>query len=1210
MGARTRAPGRAAADTPVRVVLLTLDHHLSGAVERAQAQLAATYPGLSIGFHAASDWEDPALLARCRADIAQGDIILATMLFVEEHVRAVLPALEARREACDAMLGLMSAGEVVRLTKMGGYRMDAPARGPLALLRRLRGSAKPGTASSGRGQMKMLRRLPKLLRFIPGTAQDVRAYFLTMQYWLAGSDENIARMIGALVDRYADGARAGLRGTLPAEPPAEYPDVGLYHPRLNARIAMRVDALPRPAAEPRGTVGVLLLRSYVLAKDTGHYDGAIAALEAEGLRVIPAFASGLDSRPAIDRYFVRDGRPIVDAVVSLTGFSLVGGPAYNDARAAEAHLRALDVPYVSAHPLEFQTLQKWGGGAAGLTPLEATMMVALPELDGATCPTIIGGRAEPGEACCGCARHCDFSGATVAREMQPCAERASALARRVARMVDLRRTPRAERRLAVVLFNFPPNSGSAGSAAFLSVFESLYNTMAALRQAGWSVEVPASVAALRAAVLEGNAAAYGAEANVHARIPADQQVREERHLEAIEAQWGPAPGRVQASSTHIHVLGAQFGNLFVGLQPPSGIEGDPIRLMFEGRFVPNHAFSAFYRWIDRSFGAHAVLHFGTHGALEFMPGKQVGTSADCWPDRLIGDLPNFYLYAGNNPSEAMLAKRRAHATLISHLTPPIARAGLHRELQQLKAGLDRWRTLAGGPEREALAAELRAGALALDLGDGDLETLGARLYELETTLIPFGLHVVGRPMPQPAIDHVLGLLPPEADRETVARALAHDTELPAIVHALDGGYVPPAPGGDLIRNPAVLPTGRNIHGFDPFGIPSAFACREGAAQAERLLARHRAETGRLPETVAMVLWGTDNLKSGGAQIGQALALLGARPRLDSYGRISGAELVPLAELGRPRIDCVVTLSGIFRDLLPLQVRLLAEAALMAAEADEPEAENFVRAHARRLAAERGVDLETAALRVFSNAEGAYGANVNLMIDAALWTSPDELAEAFERQKGHAYGRSGKAVKAPEILNAALATAELAYQNLESVELGITSVDQYVDSLGGMSRLISRARGAEPPVYIGDETGRHATVRTLEEQVALETRTRLLNPAWLEPMLEHGAEGVKQLETGVTAALGWSATTGQVAPWVYARISETYVLDAAMRDRLAALNPKATARMANRLLEASDRQFWQPDAATLAALQAAADALEDRLEGIPSAAPHPPRELAA
>ena len=348
----------------------------------------------------------------------------------------------------------------------------------------------------------------------------------------------------------------------------------------------------------------------------------------------------------------------------------------------------------------------------------------------------------------------------------------------------------------------------------------------------------------------------------------------------------------------------------------------------------------------------------------------------------------------------------------------------------------------------------------------------------------------------------------------------------------------------------------------------------------------------------MVLWGTDNLKSEGAQIAQALALLGARPRFDSYNRLAGAELVPLEELGRPRIDVVVTLSGVFRDLLPLQTRMLAQAALLAAEADEPDAQNFVRRHARAHAAAQGCDLETAALRVFSNAEGAYGANVNLMIDTGAWTDPDELADSFERQKGYAYGVKGAPVRQPELLKAALQTVDCAYQNLESVELGITSIDQYVDTLGGISRAVTRAKGGQTaPVYIGDQTQGTGKVRSLQEQVALETRTRVLNPVWTEGLLRHGYEGVRQIEGSVTTTMGWSATTGEVDPWVYQRISETYVLDVEMRERIAALNPKASARVANRLIEASERKYWTPDAATLAALHAASDELEDRLEGI-------------
>jgi magnesium chelatase subunit H len=1185
----------------LRLVIVTLDNHLSGAVERAQRTLAAD--GISIGFHAAADWEgDPAAIERCREDIARGDIIVATMLFLEDHIRAVLPALAARREQCDAMLGLMSGSEIVRLTRLGGYRMDVPAKGPLALLKKLRGSSKPG-ADSGAGQMRMLRRLPRLLRYIPGTAQDVRAYFLTLQYWLAGSDDNVVEMARALAGRYAAGPRAAMRERLQARPPVEYPEVGVYHPRMKGRISADAADLPAPVGQPgraggavTGTVGLLLLRSYLLGKDSAHYDGVIAALEARGLKVIPAFASGLDSRPAIEAFFLEGGKPKIDAMVSLTGFSLVGGPAYNDARAAEDLLAGLDIPYVAAHPLEFQTLQQWAAGTQGLLPLEATMMVAIPELDGATSPLVYGGRSDSdGAACSGCNRECHFSASGLVREMQACPERAEALAARVARLVRLRRTPRAERRLAVVLFNFPPNAGSAGSAAFLSVFESLQNTLASLQAAGWTVDLPTDASALKTALLEGNAARFGAEANVFRRVPADEIVRREPHLAEIEAQWGPAPGRVNADGGHAHVMGAQFGNVFVGLQPAIGIEGDPMRLMFEGRYAPTHAMSAFYRHIREDLDAHAVLHFGTHGALEFLPGKQAGLSARCWPERLIGDLPHIYLYASNNPSEGILAKRRTGATLVSYLTPALAEAGLTRGLAELKASWERWRQTPDSDRAELLAL-MQEQAAALDLTLGDPETLGVKLYELERELIPLGLHVVGAPLSTSEMQSTLDALP-EGDRLRAAELLSREHETPALIHALDGGFIRPAPGGDLAKNPEVLPTGRNIHGFDPFALPSVHACREGAAQAERLLMRHVADSGRLPRALAMVLWGTDNLKSEGAQIGQALALMGARPRMDGYGRLCGAELIPLADLGRPRIDVVLTLSGIFRDLLPLQTRMLAEAALLAAQADEPLEQNFVRANSLAHASAHGCDLETAALRVYSNAEGTYGANVNLMIDSGCWTDPDELAKAFETQKGYAYGVKGRPVRQGALMGSALAACELAYQNLESVELGVTTIDQYVDTLGGVARMIRKGRGEAAPVYIGDETQGVAKVRRLEEQVALEVRTRMLNPNWYEPMLRHGGEGVHQIEAGVTATMGWSATTGEVSPWVYQRISETFVLDEAMRDRLAGLNPKAAARVANRLIEASDRKYWAPDSETLEALQRAADALEDVLEGV-------------
>ncbi|KAA9006873.1 cobaltochelatase subunit CobN [Histidinibacterium aquaticum] len=1162
---------------PYRVAIVTLDAHAAGPARRAALRLAPDFPGLEIGVHAAAEWaEQPERLTEAKEAVAEADLIVANMLFLEEHVAAILPDLEARRGDADALVGLIADPRIVKLTAMGELDMAAPPSALSRLMKKLRGSSKPGGAS-GEKQMRMLKRLPKILRLIPGKAQDLRAWFLSMQYWLGGSDDNIAEMLRFLVGRYADRPEFSGRE---AHDPVDYPELGLYHPDLpGTRITTDPDAVPAPEGAV-ATVGLLLMRSYILASDRAHYDAVIRAFEAKGLRVLPAFAGGLDGRPAIETYF--EGR--IDALVSLTGFSLVGGPAYNDSAAAVETLTRLDVPYLSAHPLEFQTIEQWSESGQGLGPIETTMLVALPEIDGASSPTVFAGRHGPG----GWTR-ADREGTTAEpRAMEPVPERIEALADKTRRLTALRRKTNADKTVAIVLFNFPPNSGAAGTAAYLSVFESLHATLRRMKSEGYDVDLPETVEALREMVLGGNAERFGQDGNVAAHVSADEIVRGTPWLSEIEEVWGPAPGRHLSDGRGVHILGCHFGKVFVGLQPGFGWEGDPMRLMFEKGFAPTHAFSAFYLWLRESLRADAVLHFGMHGALEFMPGKQTGLDGRDWPDRLMGRMPHVYLYAANNPSEASLAKRRAGAVTISHLTPPLASAGLYKGLAALKDSLNRWRAGDDDPE---LVRLIRDEAAAVDLV-GEPEELWHAVLETEGSLIPDGLHILGRPMSDDQKTDLLALMP-EEHREAAAPHLGRDTELPALMRALSARYIAPVPGGDLIRSPEILPTGRNLHAFDPFRMPTAYALAEGAAQAKLLLEAHDS----LPRSIALVLWGSDNIKSDGAPIGQALALIGARPRFDSFGRLAGADLIPLEELGRPRIDVVMTLSGIFRDLLPLQTRLLAEAAWKAAMADEPEERNFVRANTLAHAARTGCDLETAALRVFSNAEGTYGSNVGALVDGSAFGDEDELADAYQTRKCFAYGRNGRPAPQPELLQSALSCVDLAYQNLESVELGVTTVDHYFDTLGGISRAVRRARGTAPPVYIGDQTRGSAKVRTLQAQVALETRSRSLNPKFYESLLKHGPEGVRQIEAHVTNTLGWSATTGEVEPWVYQRLSETFLLDPAMRERLSQLNPKASARMAGRLLEASDRAYWQPDDATLEALQDAADAIEDRMEGI-------------
>ncbi|MCC7055125.1 MAG: magnesium chelatase subunit H [Gemmatimonadaceae bacterium] len=1255
---------------PLRFVIITLDSHLAGAVAEASAIVLRQVPSIDLRVHVAADWPgDPAALERCRSDIATGDIIAVTQCFQDEQVTAIRDALLARREHCDAMLVAVSAPELVRCTRMGRFDLGGAEEkkpkpwSPLGILKRLRGSRSDGK-SSGERQMTALKAMPALLKFIPGPAQDVRVYLLSIQYWLAGTSENIANLILLHVEKYADGPRKVLRARVRTQAPKVYPEVGLWHPDVRGEhgITEALSALPKQG--PAGTVGVLLGRSYLLADNVAHYAAVVRAFEQRGLRTIPAFASALDARPAIERYFVDGaGRATVDAVVSLTGFSLVGGPAYNDAEAAQATLGALDVPYFCLQTLEFQSTPEWRDDPRGLNPLQATLQVAIPELDGAIGPTVFAGKV-------GAAKGVENA------ESRPITERVGTMADRVARMVRMRRTARADRKVAVVLFNFPPNAGNTGSAAYLDCFHSLYNTMLAMRDAGYTVTVPASVDALRDAVTQGNREQYGSVASVFARVPTDDHVRRERYLPQIEGAWGPAPGRQFADGHGIQILGAEFGNVFVGVQPSFGWEGDPMRLLFEGNFAPTHAFSAFYRWLREDWGAHVALHFGTHGALEFMPGKQAGLTDQCWPDRLIGDLPNVYLYASNNSSEGTLAKRRGGATtLISYLTPSLSSAGLYKGLVDLKATYERWRNTddrTSEAELLSLVALLQEQACAMELTPATpawtpadralIESVRQKLIEVEQALIPVGLHVVGRtPTVEERADMLAAIasvgrpeaniaafaetvraaarraLDPEAldavAREIVTAAigagevaaglraaerlgvspigleptlqglmaldalLAVDAEIPGMLRALDGRFVAAAPAADLVRNAAVLPTGRNLYGFDPYKVPSPYALKEGAARAEQLIARHVADGNAFPETVAFVLWGTDNMKSEGTQLAQVLALMGVVPRFDGVGRLCGARLLPLAQLGRPRVDVVASLSGIFRDLLPLQVKLLAEAALLCAAAEEPEAQNFIRKHALAAMREDGVDLETASLRVFGNSEGSYGSNVNLLLETGRWEDENQLADLFVQRKGFAYGADGKCRQGQQMMKRALGTASLSFQNVDSAELGATDIDQYVEALGGVNRVIEQQQQRKVACYMGDHTGKDGKIRTLEEQVVLESRTRALNPKWYEGQLVHGYEGVRNIAGHIATTVGWSSTTGSVPGWVYGDMAQTFVLDAEMRDRLASLNPSAAAGMATKLLEANDRGYWSPDAATLDALRDAAAELEDRLEGV-------------
>jgi magnesium chelatase subunit H len=620
-----------------------------------------------------------------------------------------------------------------------------------------RGGKKGGSHTQ---YLRYIERLPALLRVVPnaGRLGDAKNYLSIFCYFLQPTPANIRTMLLLALKHYAADARFS-RLELP--PPESMPAVAIYHPDADALFETfesyrswyerRAGQAGKMRLDSEKTVGLLLMRPQIVSGAHAHYDELIRAIEAEGLATVPAISTFMDNREACAKFFVEkrptpvvrrpsreavrrltkegkraagkskttdEGQPATDKplttdkppttdtarvsqIVSLTGFSFVGGPAMNDSEAAVEFLRELNVPFRSAVSLDVQTVEAWRDSWTGLNPVQAGMQIAIPEIDGATEPFVYGGMSE------------------ASASPVPLEDRCRRIARRLARWNRLQVAPRAEVKLALVVFCFPPNKGNIGTAADLDVFPSLWEMLARLRAEGYGVELPSDADELRERLLGGNSESFGSTANVAYRMTVEEYRRLCPFAGEIEAEWGLAPGAINSFGGTLLVQGLQLGNVFVGVQPTFGYEGDPMKMLMARGGAPHHGFAAFYAFIEKVFGADSVVHVGTHGALEFMPGKQVGLSASCWPDRLVGELPNLYVYSVNNPSEGSIARRRSYAELISYLTPPVEDAGVYRDLAALKELLLAYRQTADEGEREQLYRTIEAKAESLHFAAGD-----------------------------------------------------------------------------------------------------------------------------------------------------------------------------------------------------------------------------------------------------------------------------------------------------------------------------------------------------------------------------------------------------------------------------------------------------------------------------------------------------------
>lgn len=617
------------------------------------------------------EWED------VEADLRDANVVFVIHVMDGENATRLVAALE-KHTHYDAVVVINCMPELMRRTRLGRLDVSTLGKGQNGKGGKLLKSvgswvgaqARRGKSSRGHGQyLKFVDRLPGILKFVPtaGALTDAKHYLCLFCYFLQPTPDNIKSMLlYALVHYVRDERLKKIR----VPQPEQTPSVAIYHPAAPAlfqTFAAYRKWYPKPL-NSESTIGLLLMRPQVISKTTKHYDGLINAIEAEGLSVIPAIATLMDNREAVSQFFVEPAKTKarVSQIVSLTGFSFVGGPAMNDSAAAAEFLRTLNLPYRSAVSLDTQTIEAWSNSQTGLNPIQAGMQIAIPEIDGATEPFIYGGIPSRGQ------------------EPVALQDRITRLARRLRRWNKLQTATPDQVKLAIVLFCFPPNKGNIGTAADLDVFPGVFDVLKRLDAEGYRVELPKSADDLRERLISGNSEQFGAPANVGYRMNVQEYRRLCPYVRDVENDWGAAPGAINSFGNDLLIQGLALGNVFIGVQPTFGFEGDPMRLMMARGGSPHHGFMAFYTYISKVFNADGVIHFGTHGALEFMPGKQIGLSGECWPDRLIEELPNFYLYSVNNPSEGSIAKRRSYAELISYLTPPIENAGLYRELSELK----------------------------------------------------------------------------------------------------------------------------------------------------------------------------------------------------------------------------------------------------------------------------------------------------------------------------------------------------------------------------------------------------------------------------------------------------------------------------------------------------------------------------------------------
>lgn len=1041
------------------------------------------------------------------------------------------------------------------------------------------------------------------------------------------------------------------------------------------------------------TIAVLFYRAQHLAGNTEYVGALCHAIHAAGGRPMAVYCASLRTPEPELLELLGTADALVTTVLAAGGaVPATVGAGGTDDQWNVAHLAALDVPILQGLCLT-SARAAWSGNDDGLSPLDVATQVAVPEFDGRiiTVPFSF--------------KEIDDEGLV---SYVPDPERCARVAGLAVRHARLRHVPAAEKRVALVFSAYPTKHARIGNAVGLDTPASAVALLRAMRDAGYVIgDVPGVDAedgdALVHALIErgGQDPDWLSEAQLAGnpiRVSASAYrawfaTLPESLSSAVVEHWGPPPGelfvdRSRDPDGEIVIAAMRSGNIVIMVQPPRGFGENPVAIYHDPDLPPSHHYLAAYRWLDDAFpdGFHAdaVIHLGKHGNLEWLPGKTLGMSADCGTDAALGDLPLIYPFLVNDPGEGTQAKRRAHAVLVDHLIPPMARAETYGDIARLEQLLDEHSTVSTLDPgklpaiRQQIWTLMRAAKMDHDLGledrpdedvfDDMLLHVDGWLCEIKDVQIRDGLHILGS-APEgdveldlvlavlrarqlfggeqsvPGLRQALGLAEDGKDArgavdaaeeqaralvtalresgwdaaavdsitdddqlrrilrfaatEVVPRLRGTDAELSQVLRALAGGFIEAGPSGSPLRGLVnVLPTGRNFYSVDPKAVPSRLAWETGVALADSLLERYRADHGQWPQSVGLSVWGTSAMRTSGDDIAEVLALLGVRPVWDDASRrVVNLEAMTLGELGRPRIDVTVRISGFFRDAFPHVVTMLDDAVQLVAGLDEPVDANYVRAHSQVDLAEHG-DTRRATTRIFGSKPGTYGAGLLQLMDSRNWRDDADLAQVYTAWGGFAYGRGLDGAAATDDMNRAYRRIAVAAKNTDTREHDIADSDDYFQYHGGMIATVRALTGKDPAAYIGDNTRPEAVrTRTLSEETTRVFRARVVNPRWINAMRRHGYKGAFEMAATVDYLFGYDATAGVMADWMYERLADEYVLDAENRKFMQESNPWALHGMAERLLEAAGRGMWdQPEPSTLNGLKQVLLETEGDLEG--------------